>query len=318
MWRFISSRVIFALVTIFVAISFNFLLFRVLPGDAVHSLARVPNASPALKEALIRDFGLDKSVWDQYLSYLRELVQGNMGVSFVNKQPVWDNLMTMLGNSLLLALTGTILGIILGIFTGVAAAWWRGTTKGSLTTATSIFFYSVPAQWLALVLLLWFSGYLPTHGMTDPYLFDNSFGARLLDIIRHMILPTAVMTLILYGQYTLVVRSAMLESLGEDYVLTARAKGLKPGRILRTYALRNAMLPTVTLIGLSLGFVVGGTILLETVFSWPGIGYATYQAVIQRDYPMLQGAFLILTVSVVMVNLITDLIYFRLDPRIRV
>ena len=317
MWRYIGKRMLFAFVTIFVAVSLNFLLFRVLPGDAVHSLARVPNASPELVAALTREFGLDRPLWEQYFSYLRELAQGNMGVSFVNKQPVWDNLMVQLGNSLLLAVPGTILGILLGILTGVAAAWWRGTFRGYSTTALSIFFYSVPAQWLALVLLMWFAGALPTHGMMDPYLFDTSFGARFLDVIKHMILPTVTMTLILYGGYTLIVRSAMLESLGEDYVLTARAKGLTPRRVLRSYALRNAMLPTVTLIGLSLGFLVGGSILLETVFSWPGIGYATYQAVIQRDYPMLQGAFLVLTVSVVLFNLLTDLLYFKLDPRIR-
>ncbi len=317
MWLYIAKRVVFALVTIFVAITFNFVLFRVLPGDAVHSLARVPNASPALVEALRKDFGLDKSPWEQYTSYIRELFRGNMGVSFVNKQPVWDNLMGLLANTLLLVFAGTVLAIILGIVTGIAAAWWRGTFRGSASTAFAIFFYAVPAQWLALVLLIWFSGILPTHGMTDPYLFDDAVGARVLDVIKHMALPTATLTLIVYGGYTLIVRSAMLESLGEDYVLTARAKGLSPRRILRSYALRNAMLPTVTLIGLSLGFLVGGAILLETVFSWPGIGYATYQAVIQRDYPMLQGSFLILTVSVVLFNLLTDLVYLKLDPRIQ-
>lgn len=317
MWRYIGGRVLFALVTIYVAVTFNFVLFRVLPGDAVHSLARVPNASPTLVAQLTKEFGLDRSPWEQYVSYLRELLHGNMGVSFVDKQPVWDNLMEMLGNSVMLALAGTIVGIALGIVTGVASAWWRGRFLGSSTTATAIFFYSVPAQWLALMLLMWFAGVLPTHGMIDPYLTDTSFLGRAVDVAKHMFLPAVTMAIILYGGYTLVVRSAMLESLGEDYVLTARAKGLPPRRILRSYGLRNAMLPTVTLIGLSLSSIVGGSTLLETVFSWPGIGYATYQAVLQRDYPTLQGAFLILTVVVVFVNLLTDLLYFRLDPRIR-
>jgi len=312
MWRYVGGRVLFALVTIYVAVTFNFILFRVLPGDAVHSLARVPNASPALVAQLTKEFGLDRSPWEQYVSYLRELLRGNMGVSFV-----WDTLMEMLGNSVMLALAGTIVGIVLGILTGVAAAWWRGRLIGSSTTATAIFFYSVPAQWLALMLLMWFAGVLPTHGMVDPYLMGASWWERTVDVLRHMLLPAVTMAVILYGGYTLVVRSAMLESLGEDYVLTARAKGLSRRRILRAYALRNAMLPTVTLIGLSLSGIVGGSTLLETVFSWPGIGYATYQAVIQRDYPILQGAFLVLTVVVVLVNLLTDLLYFRLDPRIR-
>lgn len=317
MIRYIGGRVLFALITIYVAVTFNFVLFRVLPGDAVHSLARVPNASPQLIGQLTKEFGLDKSPWEQYVSYLRELLRGNLGISFVDKRPVWDNLVEMLGNSVMLALAGTIVGILLGILTGAAAAWWRGRFFGSATTATAIFFYSVPSQWLALMLLMWFAGYLPTHGMVDPYLVDTSFFSRTIDILKHMLLPALTMAVILYGGYTLVVRSALLESLGEDYVLTARAKGLGRGRILRTYALRNAMLPTVTLIGLSLSGIVGGSTLLETVFSWPGIGYATYQAVLQRDYPMLQGAFLVLTVVVVFMNLLTDLLYFRLDPRIR-
>lgn len=272
---------------------------------------------PELVEALRRQFGLDKSPLEQYFAYLRELLTGNMGVSFVNQQPVSRNLLEAMGNTLPMVGVGTLLAILLGIVTGVVAAWWRGRFTGSAATAVAIFFYSVPAQWLALVLLMWFAGVLPTHGMTDPYLLDTSLGARLADIARHMVLPSLTMMLIVYGEYTLVVRSAMMESLGEDYVLTARAKGLHPRRILRTYALRNAMLPTATLIGLSLGYLVGGVILLETVFSWPGIGYATYQAVIQRDYPMLQGSFLVLTISVVFFNLLTDLLYFRLDPRIR-
>lgn len=317
MLRYFAKRASFAVVTIFVATTFNFILFRVIPGDAVHSLSRVPNASPELKNQLIQQFGLDKPMWEQYVSYLVQLSQGNMGISFTNKRPVWDNLMEMLLNTMLLTFVGTILAIFLGILTGVAAAWWRGSVRSSATTSISIFFYSVPSQWLALVLLLWFAGVLPSHGMSDPYLMNPSFATQVLDVAKHMLLPTITMVLIAYGQYTLVVRSAMLESLGEDYVLTARAKGLTPGRILSRYALRNAMLPTVTLIGLSLSFVVGGAILLETVFSWPGIGYATFQAVVQRDYPMLQGAFLILTVSVVLVNLLTDMVYFKLDPRIR-
>jgi peptide/nickel transport system permease protein len=216
-----------------------------------------------------------------------------------------------------MVLTGTVIAVLLGILTGVIAAWWRGSWRGSSGTSLAIFFYAVPTQWLALVLLIWFSGALPSHGMRDPYLLDPSAGAQMVDVIRHMVLPAATLALTLYGEYALITRSAMLETLGEDYVLTARAKGLMPWRIVRDYALRNAMLPVSTLIALSLGYVVAGAILIETVFSWPGIGYAAYQAVVQRDYPMLQGTFLVLTVSVVAFNLLADLLYVRLDPRIR-
>ena len=314
---YLLKRIGFAAATIFVAITLNFFLFRVLPGDAVRNLARVPHATPELKASLERQFGLDKSPFEQYLLYLRELTRGNMGVSFTDQRPVADNLREALWNTVPMVLTGTLIAVLLGILTGVIAAWWRGSWRGSSGTSLAIFFYAVPTQWLALVLLIWFSGALPSHGMRDPYLLDPSTGEQVVDVIRHMVLPAATLALTLYGEYALITRSAMLETLGEDYVLTARAKGLMPWRIVRDYALRNAMLPVSTLIALSLGYVVAGAILIETVFSWPGIGYAAYQAVVQRDYPMLQGTFLVLTVSVVAFNLLADLLYVRLDPRIR-
>jgi peptide/nickel transport system permease protein len=152
--------------------------------------------------------------------------------------------------------------------------------------------------------------------MSDEFLINPSWWTHLKDVLEHMLLPSLTLGLVLYGEYTLIVRSAMLETLGEDYVLTARAKGLKPWAILRRHALRNAMLPIATLVALSLGYIGAGAILIETVFSWPGIGRAVYDAVLQRDYPMLQGAFLFLTISVVVFNLAADLVYFKLDPRI--
>jgi peptide/nickel transport system permease protein len=152
--------------------------------------------------------------------------------------------------------------------------------------------------------------------MVDDFLIDPTWFQHIKDVLYHMTLPATTLALVLYGEYTLIVRSAMLETLGEDYVLTARAKGLKNWAIVRKHALRNALLPITTLIAISLGYIVAGSILVETVFSWPGIGRAVYQAVLQRDYPMLQGAFLVLTLSVVFFNLVADLLYFKLDPRI--
>jgi ABC-type dipeptide/oligopeptide/nickel transport system permease component len=180
----------------------------------------------------------------------------------------------------------------------------------------AIAFYSFPTQWLALVLLIYLSSLLPSHGMTNDFLLNPTPWQHIKDVLIHMLLPSLTLALTLYGQYTLIVRSAMLETLGEDYVLTARAKGLSQGTIVVRHALRNALLPTTTLMALSLGYIVAGAILIETVFSWPGIGSAVYEAVTQRDYPMLQGAFLILTLSVVLANFFADLLYFRLDPRI--
>jgi ABC-type dipeptide/oligopeptide/nickel transport system permease component len=313
---YVIKRIGFAIVTVFVAVTINFALFRLAPGSAVTNLARVPHATPELRQTLKREFGLDKSKGAQYLIFLRELARGNLGVSFENQQPVWSNLRTALVNTLPMVFLGTIFAIVIGTLTGVIAAWRRGTPTEAATVTSALAFYSMPTHWLGLMLVIIFTGVLPTGGMTNEFLLDPSFWTHLKDLASHILLPSLTLGLVLYGEYTLIVRSAMLETLGEDYILTARAKGLKPWTIVRRHALRNAMLPITTLVALSLGYIVAGAILIETVFSWPGIGRAVYQAVLERDYPMLQGAFLLLTISVVFFNLLADLLYVRLDPRI--
>ena len=313
---YVIKRVAFALLTVFIAVTINFALFRLAPGSAVTNLARVPHATPETRLALKREFGLDKSKLAQYGIYLKQLARGNLGVSFENSQPVRNNLKTALINTLPMVLLGTLFSIVLGTLTGVVAAWRRGTAVEGATVTTALGFYSMPTHWLGLMLVILFSGVLPTGGMTNDFLINPSFWTHLKDLAAHIALPSLTLGLVLYGEYTLIVRSAMLETLGEDYILTARAKGLRPWAILRRHALRNAMLPIATLVALSLGYIVAGAILVETVFSWPGIGRAVYEAVLQRDYPMLQGAFLFLTVSVVFFNLLADLVYFKLDPRI--
>jgi ABC-type dipeptide/oligopeptide/nickel transport system permease component len=316
--EYVVKRVTFAVVTVFVAITINFFLFRVLPGDAVRNLSRVPRASEQLRHSLEVQFGLDKPTWEQYLIYLRELVHGNMGISFANQQPVWDNLREDLANTIPMVTLGTVIAVLIGVVTGVLSAWRRVTKLDKVSTNLAIAFYSFPTQWLALVLLIYFSAWLPSHGRTNDYLINPTWWEHQKDVLVHMLLPSLTLALTLYGEYTLIVRSAMLETLGEDYVLTARAKGLPQRVVVVRHALRNALLPTTTLIALSLGYIVAGAILIETVYSWPGIGNAVYEAVQGRDYPMLQGAFLVLTVSVVFFNLLADLLYFRLDPRITV
>jgi peptide/nickel transport system permease protein len=211
---------------------------------------------------------------------------------------------------------GTAISIVLGVLTGAIAAWRRGTQMENLAVAPALGFYAMPAQWLGLMFIVLFSSYLPTSGMSDQFLVDPTPLQHFEDVLKHMILPSLTLGLVLYGQYTLIVRSSMLETLSEDYILTAKAAGLSKPRILARYAFRNAMLPVVSVIALSLGFIVGGAILVETVFNWPGIGLAVYQAVLYRDYPMLQGAFLVLTLSVIFFNLLADVLYLRLDPRI--
>ena len=313
---YVIKRSAFAVLTVFVALTINFVLFRLAPGTAVSNLSRVPHATQELRHALKQQFGLDKSKGTQYVLYLKQLAHGNLGVSFENQQPVSHNLWVALKNTLPMVLLGTVFSIVFGTLTGVIAAWRRGTLVETASVTTALSFYSMPTHWLGLMLVILFTGILPTGGMSNDFLINPSFWTHIRDVLSHMFLPSLTLGLVLYGEYTLIVRSAMLETLGEDYILTARAKGLKPWTIVRRDALRNAMLPIVTLIALSLGYIVAGAILIETVFSWPGIGRAVYDAVLQRDYPMLQGAFLLLTVSVVFFNLLADLIYFKLDPRI--
>ncbi|HZU21054.1 MAG TPA: ABC transporter permease [Gaiellaceae bacterium] len=313
---YVLKRVAFAIVTVFVAVTINFALFRLAPGNAVSNLSRVPHATQELRQALRKQFGLDKSRGAQYVIYLEQLVHGNLGISFENEQPVSKNLRVALINTLPMVTLGTLFSILIGTLTGVVAAWRRGTATEALTVSSALGFYSMPTHWLGLMLIIVFAGILPTGGMTNEFLLNPSFWTHLKDLASHIALPSLTLGLVLYGEYTLIVRSAMLETLGEDYILTARAKGLRPWTIVRRHALRNAMLPVATLVALSLGYIVAGAILIETVFSWPGIGRAVYEAVLQRDYPMLQGAFLLLTISVVFFNLVADLVYFKLDPRI--
>lgn len=317
---YVIKRGFFALVTIFVAITLNFFLFRVLPGNAVSDLARVPQSSPQLRHALTLEFGLDKPKWEQYLIYLKNLAHGNMGISFAYQQPVSHLLLTDLKNTIPMVTVGTVLAIIVGVFTGVLSAWRRGSAPDHISTNLAIFFYAFPTQWLGLMLLIVFAGVgLPAAGMTTPgagVFYPESFWQHLGDVATHMTLPALTLMLTAYGSYTLVVRSSLLETLGEDYVLTARAKGLPVRRIVWRHAVRNALLPAVTLIALDFGYIVGGALLIEVIFSWPGIGESMYTAITQRDYPMLQGGFLILTVAVILLNFLSDLVYFRLDPRI--
>ena len=317
---YIIKRTLFAILTVFVAVTINFVLFRALPGNAVSGL-RCQHCTKQYKAAMTRELGLDKSKWQQYVIYLKQLAHGNLGNTDVSHLPVRGQLWQPLKNTLMMLTLGTVFSIIFGLFTGVVAAWRRGTwvDRGSLWTALA--FYSMPTQWLGLMIVYFVADRvgLPHGGIQSPdlgILGTPSTWAYWSDRVQHMILPALTLGLVLYGEYTLIVRSAMLETLGEDYVLTARAKGLTNFAIVRKHGLRNAMLPIVTLIALSLGFIVGGAITVEYVFDYPGIGLAIVEAINQRDYSFLQGAFLLLTISVILFNFLADLLYFKLDPRV--
>lgn len=321
MSSYVLKRIGFALVTVFIAITLNFFLFRVLPGSAVSGL-RCQNCTVAFKRSIIREYGLDKPKLDQYFIYLKQLAHGNLGTSVANNLPVWDDIKQPLLNTLPMVIAGTIISILLGVISGVVSAWRRGTITDKTSLWTSLAFYAMPTQWIGLLIIFYLATAvgLPRAGITSPtlgVLGPPGFWDSLKDHTVHLILPAITLGLGLYGQYALVMRSAMLETLGEDYVLTARAKGLSNWEIIRTHSARNALLPLVTLIALSIGSIVGGAIVVEDVFSYPGIGLATVDAINANDYPVLEGIFLVVTVAVIACNLAADLLYLKLDPRVR-
>lgn len=316
--RYVLSRVAAAIFTVYVAVTINFLLFRAAPGDAVSNISRLPNATPAVKRSLREQFGLDDSKWEQYLAYMKQLAQGNLGRSFSDGAPVTTHLWHGLANTVPMVLLATVLAIVAGWLIGLVASWRRGSATDNVTVLGSLWFYSMPSQFLGIGLIFLVGGLLPSGGLEDPFLrYTNpGFWPHLLDLAKHAVLPVVTLGLAICGQFAVISRSATLETLGEDYILTARAKGLTQWATVRRHAARNALLPIWTLIALSLGSVVGGAIIVETVFSWPGVGLATFQAVADRDYPLLQGTFLLLTISVIFANLLADLLYVKLDPRV--
>jgi peptide/nickel transport system permease protein len=320
--RYLARRLTTAGITILLIILVNFFLFRAMPGSPERILGRNPNVTPELLAAKRAQWGLDKPILpDQLIAYVGATLQGDLGFSFLARgRPVADVLAQRVGPTLLLFGVGEILAIVIGLALGAYTGWRRGGPIDHVGNATSLLLYSTPYFLLGMALLLLFAGQLrwfPTFGMVTSGAQYASFVDHWIDIGRHLVLPAATVALGLIGQYAIVMRSSIVETLTEDYITTARAKGLSSMRILRAHALPNALLPTVTLVAINLGYVVAGAITVEVVFNWPGLGTLTVEALSARDYPVLQGVFLLLSVSVVLANLVADLVYGRLDPRVR-
>ena len=324
---YLIRKIAWALFTVIFVAALNFFMFRILPGDPAKSLVRDPRLTKEVQDAIRARFGLDKPLVintagnpfdSQFFRYFGALTRGDLGISFNFNRPVADLLRERLINTVLLVMVGQTLAIAAGILLGLLAAWRRGTALDVGSLLFGLFTWSLPTFWLGIILLIVGSSRfgLPVGGM-------QTAGAKLIgwarfaDVTRHMALPTITFTIILLGEYMLIMRSALLEVLSEDYILTAKAKGLTDGEILRKHAVGNALLPVVTLIALNLGFTVAGAVQVETVFSWPGLGSAIFEAVNRRDYPMLQGAFLLIAVSVVLANLAVEMLYAYLDPRVK-
>ena len=326
---YLLKRAAWSLLTILFVLILNFFLFRILPGDPTSSIAKDPRLTAETRAALARRFGLDKPLIlnlqggnpfdSQFFAYFERLAHADLGVSFNFNRPVSEILGERIGNTVLLVMGGEVLAIVLGVTLGLLSAWKNRTTFDTGAITFSLAAWSLPTFWLGILLLIIGSTYLglPTAGKQTVGVEFASFWAQAVDVGRHLLLPTLTFTIVLLGEYMLVMRSSVLEILSEDYILTAKAKGLSHLQILRHHALQNAMLPIVTLIALNLGFTVAGAIQVETVFSWPGVGSLIFDAVRRQDYPVLQGAFLVIAVSVVAANLAADLVYGLLDPRIK-
>ena len=317
--QFMLGRVMQGLLAILLIATVNFMLVRAAPGDPVSVLAGEAGASdPQFVAQLRAQFGLDQPITTQLATYVGKVVRLDLGFSYRQQQPVLKLIMDRLPATLLLTGTAFALSLLFGITLGALAARRAGTWVDSSITVVALIFYATPLYWLALMAVLVFTvqlDWLPGFGFST--VGSSATGLALAwDIAGHLVLPALTLALFYMAVYARMTRAAMLEVAQMDFVKTARAKGVKPGRILRAHVLRNALLPVVTLAGIQAGGMIGGAVLTETVFAWPGIGRLMFDALLQRDYNLLLGAFLVTAAMAVLFNLITDLVYTLVDPRI--
>jgi peptide/nickel transport system permease protein len=314
---YFAKKIMGLVFTIFLVLSFNFYLFRILPGNPFTLLFRGAGLSSQAMHDLNVQFGLDKPIWYQYVVYLRNTVVGNLGISYQTRAPVSSLVAFGLVNTLILLSVASVISFFVGIFIGIVAAWKRGSKVDVSASATMLVLYSMPTFWLGIILL--FAGviylHLPVSGMTT-ILGQTGALPQFIDLLRHMVLPLLTLVLGLTGQYVLVMKSALLDVFTEDYMITARAKGISNRKLLWDHGFRNAILPMMTLVSLNLGLSIGGAIQTETIFSWPGMGLLIYRSILARDYPVMQGAFLVVTIAVILANFVTDMLYPLLDPRV--
>ncbi|MBX9459277.1 MAG: ABC transporter permease subunit [Rhizobium sp.] len=332
MLRFLASRLAILIPTFIGVALIAFSFIRMLPGDPVMLMSGERVMDPERHAQVMQDLGLDRPYYEQFADYLGGIVTGDFGTSIVSKRPVLDDFFSLFPATLELSFCAIILAVGLGVPAGVVAALKRGSWLDQTLMGSALVGYSMPIFWWGLLLILFFSGYLgwtPVSGRISlMYYFPDVTGFMLIDsllsgqagafksALSHLVLPSIVLATIPLAVIARQTRSAMLEVLGEDYVRTARAKGLPPFRVVGIHALRNAMIPVVTTIGLQVGVLLAGAILTESIFSWPGIGKWMIDAVSKRDYVVVQGGLLLIAAVIMIVNLIVDLLYGFLNPRI--
>ncbi|MEU6771228.1 ABC transporter permease [Streptomyces sp. NPDC046759] len=318
--RYVAVKAGGAVVSLLAVLVTGFFLFRLIPGDPVKTMTGGRPVSAQQLAEYRREFGLDLPLWEQFTDYCGKALSGDLGTSYQFRTPVIDKITEALPNTLLLTGTAFVLYTALGLVLGTRAAWRRGRFADRFHTGLALTLYSVPSFWLGLLLIIVFAvgagpvpGLFPTGGMES----GGEHGlAYAVDVAHHLVLPVITLVAVEYGQTLLVARSALLEEMDSDYLTTARAKGLRDDLVRRRHAVPNALLPTVTLLFVNLGRTVAGVILVETVFSWPGLGGLFYQALSVPDLPLVQGLFLFFASAVIVMNTLADLVYPLLDPRV--
>ena len=321
MRRYLLGKVLQALLTLAFVLVFNFFLFRVLPGDPAALLLRGTAAFNPDNVAQMRaDLGLDRPLLEQFLTYVGNTLTFNFGESFFLKgADVAEVVLDKLWPTVLLVGTSTIASTLIGLWIGIRGGWRPGSRFDLTSQGVTLFAYAMPSFWFGIMTLMLFSGLaglFPTGGYATPGA-DLTGLAHAADVLNHMVLPFIVLTVGYLGQYSIIMRSSMIDVIGDDFIATARAKGVRERDVLWRHAVPNALLPTMTLTFLSLGFVFSGAITVEYVFSWPGVGWLSVQAIDSKDYPLLQALFLLFSAGVIVANLAADLLYSSLDPRVR-
>lgn len=318
--RYLFNRVSGTVVSLIAVVFSAFFIFRVLPGDPARNLMQeVQNPSPELEAALRAEWGLDEPIWTQFWIYVTGLFRGDLGTSIQYGVPVNQLFMDRLGPTLLLGGVSLVLALIIGFSLGSRAAWRHGSRFDRANVNVALLFFSAPTFWVAMIAIIIFSRELrlfPTGRMRSSAVQPNMF-AELLDVGHHLVLPVVTLTAMIYAGYLLTMRASMLDEMGNDYLTTARAKGLRDDVVRRKHATRNALLPTTTIVFMSIGNVINGSLITEMIYSWPGLGYTFYQAIAVPDYPVLQGLFVIFASATVIANLGADIFYWFIDPRAR-
>jgi peptide/nickel transport system permease protein len=317
--RFVTGKVLGSLATLAFVVCFNFFLFRVVEGDPVASLFRGRNLTVTQRDALTKQFGLDGSTGEQFLRYLQQTAQLNLGRSYASNAPVAKEIGAKVWATVALVGLSTLLSTVGGIVIGIAAAWRRRSKTDYASTTFTMATYAMPDFWLGMLLLTLFAvtlGWFPVGGIEEATSTATGVG-HVAEQAKHLFLPCLTLAVAYLGEYALVMRSSLLDTMREDYLVLARAKGMREVAVRNRHAVPNALLPVVTLIAINFGLVLSGAIAVETIFSWPGLGLATYDALNGPDLPMLQGLFLVFSAAVIFFNFVADLLYAYLDPRVR-